>query len=150
MRLTTTQTLLVAALLFLPACTTSADTVGMASAAETKSLCGGAAEKFGKGDIQGAFESLGPHWPMAREELDSLAIESRKQMGLVGTRFGAYVGVEFVRTSQAGDSFLRQLFAIKYENHALRFSCAYYKPRDRWLVNTVNWDDKPVLAIDAP
>jgi hypothetical protein len=149
MRLTTPQSLLVAALLMLPACTTSADAMGMASAADTKGLCGAAAEKFGKGDIQRAFADMGPHWPLAREEIDALATESRKQMGMVGTRFGTYVGVEHIRTSQAGDSFLRQLFAIKFENHALRFSCAFYKPRDRWLVNTINWDDKPFLSIDS-
>jgi hypothetical protein len=148
MRLAPIPALLAAVAFLAPGSTTSAESMGLRTADEAKALCQSAAETFGKGQVQAAFDSLAAHWPLPKEEVDSMAIESRKQLGLVGGRFGAYVGIEPISTTQAGNSFLRHLFAVKYENHALRFTCAFYKPHERWLVNSFNWDDKPFQPID--
>jgi hypothetical protein len=141
MRITVTLT----AFFLLTACTSDAKEVGLLSESDTKTLCSSAADTFGKGNIQGAFDALAIHWPLPKEDIDAIAIQSKSQMNLVGARYGGYVGVEFIRTTKAGESFFRHLYAIKYDNHAVRFSCSFYRPRDKWIVNGFNWDDQPVV-----
>ena len=137
----------VAAALLAPP-THAADAPGLATDAQAKALCASAAEQFGKGDVTGAFKAMSAHWPLPSDELDALAIQSKTKLGLVSARFGSYVGLEHIRSQAAGESFSRHLFAIKYERHALRFSCAFYRPHDKWLINNVKWDDSAVLPVD--
>ena len=127
---------------------------GAASAADlttpqqTRDLCRSVADRFASGDIDGAFGGLLPYWPLQKEEIDALAYQSKTQMGMAATRFGAPLGAEFVRTDTVGESLVRHTFLIKYKNHALRLACYFYKPKDAWLVKSVTWDDKPQDLFD--
>lgn len=86
-------------------------------------------------------------WPLPKPEIQAASYQSKSQMDMVQSRFGAALGVEEIKSVEVGESFVGHLFAIKYENHAMRFTCRFYKPRDKWLVNSFNWDDQPMLSF---
>ena len=120
---------------------------GLTTVSETRELCATAASQVADGAFERAFGALAPHWPLPQSEIRAIVAQSESQLGQVGSRFGAPIGTEHVSTSEAGSSFVGHLYAIKYENHALRFTCRFYKPRDQWLVNSVNWDDQAFISF---
>lgn len=130
------------------ACTSQAQTQDLASIQDTKDVCTRSAASFAQGDVDGAIAVLAPHWPLPQAELDASAYQSKSQLDMVSKRFGSPIGSEFVRSTEAGKSFVRHTFAIKYEKHALRLTCLFYKPKDKWIVNAFNWDDKPMIGVD--
>ena len=79
---------------------------------------------------------------MPAAELDNLAYQTRSQLNMVSSRFGKSIGIDYIRTQKAGQSFLKHTYIVKYEKHALRYMCIFYKPNDSWLVNSVVWDDE--------
>ena len=114
---------------------------------QTQAICGGAAALFASGEHDRDYESLLPHWPLPKEEIQNLGYQTKTQMGMVGDRFGQSLGAEHVETIPAGESLVRHVFLIKHEKHALKFSCVFYKPKNTWFVNTIHWDDKPHTLV---
>lgn len=108
---------------------------------DTKSLCNSAADAFGKGDVKKAFGILEPYWILPKEELKNLTYQTESQLKMVGTRFGASLGHDYIRSEEAGASFVKHTFVGKFEKHAVRYMCIFYKPKDHWVVNSVYWDD---------
>lgn len=110
---------------------------------QTLAVCTQIATFFSAGDYDGAYEGLIGYWPLPKEEIQNLGYQTKSQLSMLGDRFGASIGAEHVRTIEAGKSLVRHIFLIKYEKHALRFSCVFYKPKDKWMINSVLWDDRP-------
>lgn len=115
---------------------------------QTRQLCRITAEQIADGSYEEAFAALGLHWPLPKADLDRLAEQTRSMIAVVGERFGAPIGAEFVRTIEAGQSLVGHVFLMKHEKHALKLSCVFYRPREAWLVNAVLWDDKPRSLLD--
>jgi hypothetical protein len=115
---------------------------------QTSDLCFAAATKLSMSDIDGAFAELQPHWPLPAEELKNLAYQTQSQLAMINGRFGTPIGAEFVETEVAGESFLQHRYIVKYTNHAIRFNCTFYKPKDVWLINAVTWDDQTQKLFD--
>lgn len=108
----------------------------------TKQLCQKAADAFGAGNPKLSMEILKPHWPLPVEELNNLAYETENQLKMVSSRFGSVLGVDFVGTKTAGSTFVEHTYIGKFENHAVRYVCTFYKPKTEWVVNAVYWDDQ--------
>jgi hypothetical protein len=115
---------------------------------ETKSLCGDAVEYFSKNQVKESFNILRPYWPLPKQELDTLSSQTKTQLATVSGRFGNSVGSDFIKTQEAGSSFIQHTYAIKFEKHALRFVCLFYKPKKDWVVNAVYWDDQTPLFFN--
>jgi hypothetical protein len=122
--------------------TTNAYADSIKDVSGTKDLCTKAAGFFANGDPKKSMETLKPFWPIPSEEVDNIAYQSETQLKMVSSRFGKTLGADFIRTQTAGTSFVQHTFIAKFEKHAVRFICVFYKPRDEWYVNTVTWDDK--------
>ena len=120
----------------------------IANVESTKELCQKAAAAFGSGDAKKSFEILKPYWPLPAEELDNLAYQTESQLKMVASRFGAILGSDFVGTKIAGDSFVQHTYVVKFEKHAVRYICMFYKPKSEWVVNGVHWDDKTALLFN--
>lgn len=114
---------------------------------QTKPICTEAAKHFAAGNYDLAYQSLLPHWPLPKEEVQNLGYQTKMQLKMAGERYGASFGAEYVATVTAGESLIRHIFLIKHEKHALKFACVFYKPNDKWLVNSVFWDDKPYTLV---
>jgi len=114
---------------------------------DTKNKCSKAAIKFGEGNIKESFNLLAPYWPIPKQEINNLIYQTETQLKTVETRFGSILGSDFTRTETAGDSFAKHTYVIKFEKHAIRYICVFYKPKTEWLVNTVKWDDSIELLF---
>ncbi|NKI17534.1 hypothetical protein HCU74_08895 [Spongiibacter sp. KMU-166] len=108
----------------------------------TKQLCQQAADAFGSGDPKKSMEILKPHWPLPVEEINNLAYQAESQLKMVSSRFGSILGADFVGTKVAGKSFIQHTYIGKFEKHAVRYICVFYKPKEKWVVNAVYWDDQ--------
>lgn len=115
---------------------------------ETKSLCRDAVESFSKNKVEESFNILQPYWPLPKQELDNLSYQTKTQLATVSGRFGNSIGSDFIKTQEAGSSFIQHTYAIKFEKHALRFVCLFYKPKKDWVVNAVHWDDQTSLFFN--
>ena len=118
------------------------------SVKDTKQVCQKAADAFGSGDPKGSMEVLKKYWPLPSEEIDNLAYQTESQLKMVSSRFGSVLGADFVNTKVAGDSFVQHTYIGKFEKHAVRYICVFYKPKSDWVVNAVYWDDKTPLLFD--
>jgi hypothetical protein len=114
----------------------------------TKRLCQKAADAFGAGDPKKSMEILKPHWPLPVEEINNLAYQTENQLKMVSSRFGEILGADFVGTKIAGNSFVRHTYIGKFEKHAVRYICVFYKPKEEWVVNSVYWDDQTPALFD--
>ncbi len=96
-----------------------------------------AEEKFAEG-----YGLLKPYWPLPPVEIDNLANQTNTQWPIVRQRFGTTVSTEFVEQLAGGSSFSRVIYLQKFQNHAIRWVFTFYKPKDRWVVNAVSFDDQ--------
>ena len=108
----------------------------------TKQLCQKAADAFGAGNPKQSMEILKPHWPLPVEEINNLAYQTESQLKMASSRFGKILGADFVGTKIAGTSFIQHTYIGKFEKHAVRYVCVFYKPKQEWVVNSVYWDDQ--------
>lgn len=95
-----------------------------------------------------AYEILKPHWPLPQVEIDSLANQTHTQWPMVRQRFGTSLATEFMRERKGGASLVEFTYLQKFERHGVRWTFLFYKPQDRWLVNSVAWDDDIDLLVE--
>ena len=93
------------------------------------------------GTVDDVFIELLPHWPLPKNELSMLRMQTLTRRNLVGERFGDSIGIVRVNERIIADSIVRITFIEKFERHVVRWVFAYYKPEDQWLVNFIVWDD---------
>ena len=133
--------------IFILALSSSAFADSLKDVEATKNLCQKAAEAFSEGSPKKSMDLLKPFWPLPVEEVDNLAYQSETQLKMVASRFGKSLNAEFISTKTIGNSFAQHVFIGKFEKHAIRYMCTFYKPKDSWLVNNVSWDDKVTLLF---
>lgn len=122
----------------------------LTSVEATKALCDKAVSQLVGEKPSQAMAVVKPYWTLPAQELDELAYKTDSQLAMVAGRFGKPVGYEFVDTRTVGRSFVRHTYLGKFERHAVRMSCTFYKPADRWVVNGIVWDDQISRMFDEP
>ena len=50
--------------------------------------------------------------------------------------------MEFAGTLRLGGSFVRRVYVQKYEKHAIAWVFTFYRPGEKWLVNSVRFTDQ--------
>jgi len=115
---------------------------------QTKDVCANAVESFSKNQVDESFNILRPYWPLPKEELDNLSYQTKTQLATVSGRFGSSIGSDFIKSQEAGASFIQHTYVVKFEKHALRFVCLFYKPKQDWVVNAVYWDDQTPMLFN--
>jgi hypothetical protein len=118
-----------------------------ASLAEAKRATDRAVELFASEKFAEGYGLLKAYWPLPPVEVDNLANQTNIQWPLVRQRFGATIGTEFVSQSEGGASLARFIYLQKFQNHAIRWVFTFYKPKDRWIVNGVSFDDQLHLLL---
>ncbi len=116
---------------------------------DTKSLAQKSAIEFGKGNYEKSVDVLRENWPIPVAEINNLVYQTQSQMKLVANRFGKKVGYDFVKTEKIGNSFIKHIYIVKFENHAIRLNYVFYKPKKYWKLNSFNWDDKVQLLFNS-
>ena len=114
----------------------------LTSLSDTKELSNRAASLLAKDKTKEAVSLFKPYWPLPPTEIDMLILKIQNQTSMISSRFGKVVGFEFLKQQQVGKCFVRYIYILKYENHAMRWLFTFYKPQNKWLVNSVYFDDK--------
>lgn len=96
----------------------------------------------GQNNIEQAFDILKKYWPLSSAEVDNLKAHTIKQREVVQSRYGKPISIEYIKSSKVGDSMIQHTFIEKFEHHALKWQLSFYKPADKWIINSVYWDDK--------
>lgn len=109
---------------------------------DSKSLCNNAMSLFNKNKIKEAYELFLPYWPLPESEITALINQTKSQWGTVQSRFGENAGFEFIETQRVGKSFIRHLYIQKFMNHSIRWQFTFYKPKNKWRVNGLVFDDQ--------
>lgn len=99
-------------------------------------------EKVAKADLPGAFALMKPYTIIPPTEFDAAALQSKSQRDLVGTRFGATIGYEFIGEKRSGESLLKLTYIEKTERHALPWSFFFYRTPTGWVLNSFTWHDR--------
>lgn len=120
-----------------------------ASLAEARKVSDKAVALFQQEKIVAGYASLKPYWPLSSVEIDNLANQTNTQWPMVKQRFGTSIATEFIKESKAGESFARFIYLQKFENHAIRWVFTFYKPKDRWIINGVSFDDRLDLLLES-
>jgi hypothetical protein len=93
------------------------------------------------GENAAAFELLAPYWPFGAEEVAGVRRSLEENADTILARYGELIGYELAQRQEIGSSLVRFTYLAKYERHALRWSFDFYRPDDRWLLNSFWWDD---------
>ena len=81
------------------------------------------------------------YWPLPPVEIDGLANQINTQWSIVNQRFGEPTGIEFIREERLGKSFVKYYYLHKFENHAIYWKFVFYKPVDKWKINSIVFED---------
>lgn len=55
---------------------------------------------------------------------------------------GNYYGHELIKIEEAGESYLRYTYSLKYDRQPVKIIIVLYKANDKWKVQNLNFDDK--------
>ncbi|MDO8413078.1 MAG: hypothetical protein Q7S51_04715 [Gallionellaceae bacterium] len=126
-------------LLMFPAIALSDDFVSLA---EARKISDKVVLFFKQEKIADAYGLLKPYWPIPVVEVDSMANQTNIQWPMLKQRFGTSIATEFVKEEKVGESLARYVYLHKFQNHAVRWVFTFYKPNDRWVINSVTMDDR--------
>lgn len=118
------------------------------TAQATNDICKKSLDDLAELESKEAFDRLAPYWPISEAELQRIITDTQGQLQALQKQFGDVIDVEWVRTQQRGQSLLRHSYLLKFERHAIRVECFFYKATDFWLVNAVRWDDQIERLFD--
>lgn len=113
----------------------------VATVAEARKVADKAVGLFKEEKFVEGYEFLKPYWPLPPVEIDSLANQTNTQWPVVRQRFGKSLATEFVTEKKVGTSFIQYIYLQKFQRHAIRWVFVFYRPADRWLINSVSFDD---------
>ncbi|MEF8799333.1 MAG: hypothetical protein V5A79_07965 [Candidatus Bipolaricaulota bacterium] len=95
-----------------------------------------------EGDVDEAFDFVDPYFPISQHEFDNLVQQTRVQLQGSQPNFGSMLNYKFVREERVEDFLLRFTFVIKHELTVTVWKFLYYRPEDKWLLNSLNWNDQ--------
>ena len=115
---------------------------------ETKSLTEQAMWLFHSEKFSDAYNTFVPYWPVPESEVQAIIYQTQGQWPNVTNRFGRSIGFEYIKTQKVGQSLMKHLYIQKFTYHAIRWQFVFYKPKDKWLVNSVRFDDKVEALLE--
>lgn len=113
-----------------------------------KELAKSVMEHIAKGDTEGGIKLTKPYLIIPEHEFEGMLNTLRMQAPAIEQRFGKTVGSEFVATEEIGESLMLVLYIQKFEKHLMRWKFYFYKPKNGWVLNTFNTDDKIQLMFN--
>ncbi len=92
--------------------------------------------------VKAAFKEIREISPLPSSELDGMEKSTQEQLSLIEPRYGKILGYEKVIINLKGKSVMECVYIVKCETHIIRWRFFFYKPKDKWFLNTFFWDDK--------
>ena len=99
-------------------------------------------EIVANGEPVKALEKFRPYIAVAESEFQVSIEQLQMQQPMIDQRFGKTISAELIEFEEKGDSLMLAIFIQKFEKHIMRWRLYFYKPNERWLLNTYLTDDK--------
>ncbi|MCE5268846.1 MAG: hypothetical protein LLG00_13275 [Planctomycetaceae bacterium] len=121
-----------------------------ASSDDLKQLCEEIVTQMSRGEPKG-YALLVDHTALAPSpSIDEAAqgVLQVKAVAALQSRYGEFLGCEFVRGKKINDTLRRCDYLAKYEKHAVVWTFVAYRVHDQWRFIHGNWYEHPAV-IDA-
>lgn len=79
------------------------------------------------------------------QEILTVKSQTKMAMGL----FGTPIGLEKVREENFSPSLKRLVYIQKFETFPVAWEFYFYKPKDKWVINTINFKDQITSIVGA-
>ena len=122
-----------------------ADTLPSKEAA--KELAKSVMDMVVKGKSAEGLDLVKPYLIIPEAEFDVMKNQLAMQTPVIEQRFGKTIGVELADVEEVGKSLMKVMYIQKFEKHLMRWKFYFYKPKDGWILNTFNTDDKIQLMF---
>src|SRR5688572_21957087 len=119
----------------------------LGSKGKARAFTDGVMADVAAGRLDAAMGQLKSYASVAADEFKRIEEELLFQIPEMERRFGKPIGVEFLSSEEAGDSLYALSYLQKFERHAVRWRFMFYKPRDRWVLNSFATDDNLQLLF---
>ncbi len=107
---------------------------------EPRQLAEEAMEYVARDDMKGLFAFIQKHMPMEKEELTKIRDNTIAQRKKLPAAVGPYVGYAFISECRKANIVSRVIFVEKRAKHLVRWQFMFYKPREKWQMNSFKWD----------
>lgn len=125
--------------------------VQSAAPGEPRQIAEAAMEYVAREDMNGLFEFIRKNMPMDKDELDKLRDNTISQRKQLPKAIGAYVGYAFISECRRANTLSRVTLVEKRAKHVVRWYFVFYKPRDKWQINSFKWNAEGITDdIFAP
>jgi hypothetical protein len=91
---------------------------------------------IGEGNYNQAVESLISESPNLKNDSTHMN-QLTNVLKAAHTKNGVYCGYELIEKEQVSESFINYSYFIKFMNNPVRIEFSFYKPREKWQVNSV-------------
>ena len=121
----------------------SAQAIELLSSEEAaQSLAKEVMENVSKDKFKEGLSKLRPYTVVPVAEFDVQMGQLDMQIPAIAQRFGKSIGYDFIEKEQLGDSLIQYVYLQKFEKHAMVWRFIFYKPKDKWLLNTWYFNDQ--------
>ncbi len=103
----------------------------------------------GKGETIKGLNLTKPYLVIPDHEFERVLSSLKMQQSIIDQRFGKPIGMEFSNIEEVGASLMLISYIQKFEKHMMRWKFYFYKPKNEWVLNTFNTDDKIQLMFDG-
>jgi len=128
--------------------TTVASATSLESRDAAKQLTDQIMTKVVSGDIEGGLLLMKPYLIIPDSEFNVMLEQTKLNLPTIQGRFGKTLGSELIVEKQVGKSLLKIVHIQKFERHILRWNFFFYKPNNKWVLNTFNFDDNIRSAFE--
>ena len=93
-------------------------------------------------NIKDGVSLLRPYSVVPIAEFDVQISNLDMQLPAIHQRFGKSIGYDLIADEKLGDSLSQLIYIQKFEKHAMVWRFIFYKPDQKWLLNTWYFNDQ--------
>jgi len=114
---------------------------------EAKELAHSVMVLVGKGKTVEGLTLTKPFLIIPSHEFEGVLNSLKMQQPIMDQRFGKTIGMELSHIEEVGESLMLISYIQKFEKHVMRWKFYFYKPKNRWVLNTFKTDDSIALMF---
>lgn len=115
--------------------------VDLNSLEDTKNVCDLFLKRLRKEDMKSALQTIRPYITIPEDDFKGIVEETSRQRAELIKRFGSPLSCEFLQEQRIKDVLVKYTYLEKCRIHVIRWSFIFYKPEDKWTLNSFYWDD---------
>ena len=114
----------------------------LSSKEAAQSLAQDVMESVSNDQFKEGLSKLLPYTVVPVAEFDVQMGQLEMQIPAIAQRFGKSIGYDFVAEKQLGKSLMQYVYLQKFEKHVMVWRFIFYKPKEKWLLNTWYFNDQ--------